>query len=145
MKRMGRKLLVPATGLVLATGGFAYLGTNTVAASTAGTGAGVISGVNVESVNYIHCNGDEAQSSDPNGFADICYANLRVQAPKGNPIPSDVDARFAGGPASWTHCTRASSDDSDSNYADNSRGFVCNFQSDPQDPSTTHLLVSAVG
>ena len=145
MNRIVKRLAVPlSAAAVLGTAGFAYMAGGTVAPSTAGLVHSAISGINVESVHYYLCNGDEASSSDPDGFSQICYANLVVQQPDHNaPIPSSVDVKI-GANGTWVGCTQPPND-TGSNYADNSRLFICNWQSAPADPNSNTLFVSAVG
>jgi hypothetical protein len=80
MKRIGRKIAVPLVGVALATSGFAYLSSNTVAKSYAGTGSGPVGGYNVYNQAYTPCD-------TPSGK--VCYASFDV-------IPKDLNHDAAG-------------------------------------------------
>lgn len=60
MKRLGRKLMVPAFGAVVAAGGFAFLASNNVGASSAGNGDASISGYTVSDISYTHIPDDRS-------------------------------------------------------------------------------------
>jgi hypothetical protein len=64
MKHIGRKLAVPAVGLALAGGSFAFLDSNTVAASDAGSGSAAISGYNVSDVHYTYLTDEQGDATD---------------------------------------------------------------------------------
>jgi hypothetical protein len=53
MKHIGRKLMVPAIGLALASGGFALLDSGSVAPSYASDSAAAIGGYNATNVHYV--------------------------------------------------------------------------------------------
>jgi hypothetical protein len=113
MKRWGRKLLIPAVGVALATSGFAFLSTNTVDKSYAGTGSGEVGAYTVYNIAYTQC--DSANGN-------ICYAHFDV-------IPTDLshseaaDAAFAQvkfDGSGWVDCERSTAfggaDSLDRNY-----------------------------
>jgi hypothetical protein len=52
MKFIGRKLALPAVGLAMAGGSFAFLASNTVGNSYAGQGQGAIAGYSVSNIHY---------------------------------------------------------------------------------------------
>ncbi|MGH9069508.1 MAG: hypothetical protein ACRD0J_18735 [Acidimicrobiales bacterium] len=52
MRRLGRKLMVPAVGLLVAGGGFAFMANNTVPETQAGSGQATIAGYAASNVHY---------------------------------------------------------------------------------------------
>lgn len=52
MGRLTRRIALWGGAAAVASGGFAFMASNSVAASKAGTGAGVVSGYNVSTVHY---------------------------------------------------------------------------------------------
>jgi hypothetical protein len=64
MNRTLRKLMIPGVGVVLATSGFAFMASNTVAASNAGQGEQAISGYDVSNVHYTYVDTDGDPDTD---------------------------------------------------------------------------------
>lgn len=60
MKRIGRKLAVPAFGIAVAAGGFAFLASNSVPTSYAGEGSSSVSGYTVSNIHYTTVPDDES-------------------------------------------------------------------------------------
>jgi hypothetical protein len=65
--KIGRKLAVPAFGIVLAGSGFGFLASNNVSTSYAGQGQGTIAGYNVSHVTYTSEDGVGLGLSGDNG------------------------------------------------------------------------------
>lgn len=86
---IGRKLAVPAVGLVLAGSGFGFLASNNVSNSYAGQGQGTIAGYNVSNISYTSEDGVEAGLSADNGSTYIESVSFTLDHPA---APSNVRA-----------------------------------------------------
>lgn len=77
MTRLPRRLLLWGGAAAVAAGGFAFMAGNTVAASSAGEGAGAVTGYTVSGITYTV----PASVSGASGDSPYCYGNIQ-----GNPF-----------------------------------------------------------
>ena len=130
---ISRKIAVPIVGLVMGTGGFAFLASNSFAAAPgAGSGTVAASGYTVANIHNVQCGSGSATPED------ICYTNftLQVQNPS---APDAANAYVKFDNSGWYDCTAGS-------YAGTRvRSFMCDLRTAPVSTSYSNMTVSAVG
>jgi hypothetical protein len=141
MNRTVRRLVIPGVGVVLATSGFAFMASNTVAQSSAGQGQATVSGYTVSGINY----STEQGWGKPSPIYSVSTAKFVItsnatSAPA-NGVPAGVHASLLGTSAATSDCTIV-------NWTVNGSGqgtspVVCDFSSPPNVADVTGLDVEA--
>jgi hypothetical protein len=89
MNRTLRKLMIPGVGVVLATSGFAFMASNSLAESHAGSGEAAISGYTVSDVSYTIDTGHIGAYNE--NAANIATVSFTLDHPA---VASNVSADF---------------------------------------------------
>lgn len=141
MNRTVRKLAVPGVGVVLATAGFAFMASNTVAQSSAGQGQATVSGYTVSGINYSAEQG-WGKSTPTYSVSTVKFilTSVATSAPA-NGMPAQINAAAMGTSAVTSNCTAT-------NWTINGSGqgtspVVCNFPSPPNVADVTGIDVEA--
>lgn len=109
-----KKLAALTVGAVLGTAGFAFMNSNTVAASGAGSGSGPVYGYNITNVDYApSADGDDSDMDDSSCFnsGQICAVTFDVSTTQNlEPLADTVYANFNGSEGNllgnWVHCDK---------------------------------------
>ena len=105
MNKMGKKALIGLAGLAVAGSSFAFLDSNTVAASLAGSGESSISGYQVSDIHYTVDTGHIGDYSE--NSANIASVSFRLdrQANTGN-VSADLVGSYQGQVAKYGNCAQ---------------------------------------
>lgn len=128
MNRIIKRLAVPlSAAAVLGTAGFAYMASNSVDPSYAGTGTSTISGFNVTNISYY---------SDGTNFT---YVNFDVDPQGPHTSSSDpANAQISEDGTNWFSCTRTALVRANTPEAH----FVCDLRGDNQPVTASGLQVT---
>jgi len=100
MNRFVRRVAIPgAAAVVIATGGFAFMASNSVASTHAGSGEGAISGYNVTGIHYA-----TAPAYGGDAYLKTVSFHLNHAASADN-VGVYVYSNYQGHPGRWTNCT----------------------------------------
>jgi hypothetical protein len=135
MNRTLRKVALPGVGLVLATSGFAFMATNTVAASSAGQGRHTISGFDVSHIHYTFVSDS---GNNPN-LDYIKSVTFTLDQPA-----SQVAADINNNQNTWVPYHDCTTTDSQTFTCSNSTGAAVNLNYPGGSPSASELSVDAV-
>lgn len=103
MKAVGRKALIGLAGLAVAGASFAFLDSNTVAASLAGSGEASISGYTVSDVHYTIDTGHIGDYSE--NSANIASVSFTLDHPAAVAnVSADFVGSYQGQVAKYGHC-----------------------------------------
>lgn len=105
MKHLGRKLLLPVAAVALAGGSFAFLASNTLDASNAGSGEAAVNPYTVTDITYTIDTGHIGDYSENSAnIATVSFA-LNQPAVLAN-VSADIVGSYAGQVAKYGQCTQ---------------------------------------
>jgi hypothetical protein len=105
MNRIGRKIVVGFAAVAVAGGGYAFLASNTVAASLAGSGEATVSGYIVSDIHYSIDTGHIGDYSE--NSANVASVSFKLDSPAATAnVSADFVGSYQGQVAKYGNCAQ---------------------------------------